>query len=92
MVSDNGGGKDCRNKSCNDSKDKGHAEFADFRCRPRFISASTKKNQNQNIERKHFGLENIKERAKRMNGEAQINFSNEDGGTTVAVTIKDSVR
>ncbi len=40
----------------------------------------------------HFGLENIKNRAKEMNGEANVNFENEDGGTTVAVTVKDSVR
>lgn len=43
-------------------------------------------------ERKHFGLENIKTRAKEMNGEAQINFANEVGGTTVAITVKDFVR
>lgn len=47
---------------------------------------------NQQNERKHFGLENIQERARQMNGEAQINFANEVGGTTVAITVKDFVR
>lgn len=49
-------------------------------------------NDVQNDKRKHFGLENIKQRAKEMNGEAHINFANEDGGTTVAITVKDFVR
>lgn len=46
----------------------------------------------QENQKHHFGLENIKNRAKEMNGEANVNFENEDGGTTVAVTIKDSIR
>lgn len=48
--------------------------------------------ENFKNQKHHFGLENIKERAKEMNGEAKINFENEDGGTTVAVTIQDFVR
>lgn len=80
IVSDNGGENGSRNL---------------------YSSASSKEilNQVQNDEhrvqndtRKHFGLENIQERAKEMNGEAEINLKNEEGGTTVAVTIKDFVR
>lgn len=41
--------------------------------------------------KKHFGIENIKERARQMNGTVDINFTNENGGTTIAVTIKDSL-
>lgn len=80
IISDNGGGKKVVSTTSTSSGQTGST------------TTSTDSTIKVDDGKKHFGLKNIKLRAKEMNGNAEFNFNNEYGGTTIAITIPNFVR